>query len=265
MGILRLIMAYRKVLVGMLIVPISLNGCNAQETINPPSELTLVGNIDPASTSKLLAESRGPAKKLVVTSMGGEIESAITIGKLVRDKGLAVVVRGYCLSACAHFIFMSALEKSVEEYSIVGFHGTASARLELFKLAGRNDLAMDYSNLATLERSFYRDIGISDALLIDPLIKVSPVCYLVGTTSRPLPSGKSGLMTRTSFYIPTKQELGRFGSSRITGFWPTTPTELMAAASRLPQSARLTFRLEGSEQASAGQLPSVEECPVSFP
>ena len=265
MGIFRLIMAFRKFFGGMLLVSISLTGCNAQETITPPSDLTFVGTIDPASTSKLIGESRGPAKRLVITSMGGDIASAIIIGKLVREKGLAVIVRGYCLSACAHFIFMPASEKLVEDNSIVGFHGTASARLDLFKLARRNDLAIDYSDLANMEKRFYQETGINDRFLIYPLTKVSPVCYLVGTTSRPLPSGKSGVITRSSFYIPSKQELGRFGSSRISGFWPTTITELIAAASRLPQSARLTFRLAGSEETSGGQLQSVEECPVSFP
>jgi ATP-dependent protease ClpP protease subunit len=62
---------------------------------------------------------------LVITSTGGDVNYGIKLGNDVFDRKLNVVVRDYCISSCANYIFLAGNKKSIENNSIIGFHGTS--------------------------------------------------------------------------------------------------------------------------------------------
>lgn len=65
------------------------------------------------------------SRKIVVESEGGHALPAIAIGMYVREKGLDIEVEGYCLSACANYIFTAGKTKYVKKYSQIIYHGGA--------------------------------------------------------------------------------------------------------------------------------------------
>ena len=100
-------------------------------------EVVYSGPLDETSVPGILARLEPDTERLVITSPGGEIDASIDLGRAVRARNIEVVVRGYCFSGCAHFVFAPARRKRVEDNAIVGFHGTATARQELFARSGR--------------------------------------------------------------------------------------------------------------------------------
>lgn len=64
-------------------------------------------------------------KTIIVTSLGGDVKYGIYIGKDIYDRKLNVIVRDYCFSSCANYIFLAGKKKFIEKNSIIGFHGTS--------------------------------------------------------------------------------------------------------------------------------------------
>lgn len=196
---------------------------------------------------------------LEINSLGGEILPAISLGRYLYERRVAVEVTGACLSACAHFVFAPAREKRLREGSLVGFHGTALARYTLLSISGRSDLASGYRSIADAERAFYAQVGLNQSLLIIPLERISPACYIEDRTA-PLGSDLRGLIaTRTSFYVPSLSSLSSWGVRRIVGEWPSNEDELAAAVAKLPKHG-LSFTLDRPSGSQIVQLQALPQC-----
>jgi len=61
-------------------------------------------------------------KTLVVNASGGSVQAAAKVGRLVRQYGLDVVVRGECRAACAYFVAGAARRVVVEPGSSLVFN-----------------------------------------------------------------------------------------------------------------------------------------------
>lgn len=66
----------------------------------------------------------GGVTTLVIRSGGGYVESGISIGHLIADAGLTVVVDGYCVSSCANYIFTAASQRTIPPGAYVVWHGS---------------------------------------------------------------------------------------------------------------------------------------------
>lgn len=84
--------------------------------------LAFRGPILPGSYEEMKDMLDAQVRTLVVTSVGGEVEPAIRMGKLIWERKLNVVVQHYCLSSCANYLFLAGYKKIIKE-GIVGFHG----------------------------------------------------------------------------------------------------------------------------------------------
>lgn len=93
------------------------------------STLTLKGEINKNLFDYYKSKISKKIKKVVVTSLGGDIKYGIYIGNDIFDRKLDVIVRDYCLSSCANYIFLAGKNKIIENNSIVGFHGTSFSLL----------------------------------------------------------------------------------------------------------------------------------------
>ena len=59
-----------------------------------------------------------------VNSLGGEVLTAIKLGRIINERRIPVFISGICLSSCANYIVPAASKVIILENSYVGFHGT---------------------------------------------------------------------------------------------------------------------------------------------
>src|SRR5690606_11689594 len=89
-------------------------------------EITIEGTIQPSmfvAVKGFVDKSLVKPRKLIVTSPGGNIPTAMAIGKLIHHLEMDVEVRGYCASACANYMFPSGRNKVLSENSLIVYHG----------------------------------------------------------------------------------------------------------------------------------------------
>ncbi|MEI6897715.1 MAG: hypothetical protein V5786_09575 [Psychromonas sp.] len=75
---------------------------------------------------KAYAQSSVAPTLLIIKSRGGDPYAGMMMGRFIRDKKMRLRVRGYCLSACANYLFPAATVKYIENNAIVGFHQSLS-------------------------------------------------------------------------------------------------------------------------------------------
>lgn len=100
---------------------------------------------------------------LSINSGGGDVEAALEIGQLVRDRNLEVRVRTWCMSSCANYIFTSGTRKTIEPGAVVGWHGSPSHLYYLDRVgSGSKDPVIRQFNeaLARREAAFLRAMGV---------------------------------------------------------------------------------------------------------
>lgn len=127
-------------------------------------ELVFIGPITRASPARLReALAANVVSSIMIDSGGGDVEAALEIGALVRDRRLDVRVRGACLSSCANYIFPSGRKKLIMRGAIVAWHGS-SAHLhhQDTKGTGSSDPVIRQFNadLARKDAEFMRTIGV---------------------------------------------------------------------------------------------------------
>lgn len=95
-------------------------------------QVLLIGAIDESMSKafrEILAADPG-IRTVMVDSYGGNIESAMDIAALIRQRKLRLVVDGRCLSACANYLFPAAVSKLVLPGSVVAIHGLSTLYYE---------------------------------------------------------------------------------------------------------------------------------------
>ncbi|MEX5747671.1 hypothetical protein [Massilia sp. X63] len=113
--------------------------------------------------------------RLVITSVGGDVEVGLDLGEWASAKGLDVRVPAYCLSSCANYVFTAGARKIVAHDAIVGFHGGLSSAT--FKIEGDMkpvydamtkeaqsaflaDVKKDFQPTLERETTFFKRIGV---------------------------------------------------------------------------------------------------------
>jgi hypothetical protein len=90
-------------------------------------EVTITGKISPSlfvELTQIVQKSWITPSKLIISSGGGNMESAVAIGRLIKSLNMDVEVRGICASACANYIFPSGNYKYLGEGALVIYHGS---------------------------------------------------------------------------------------------------------------------------------------------
>lgn len=81
------------------------------------------GQINHSSAQVLVEHLRNGVKHLHISSIGGDAEAALYIGKEMRQVRASLTVTRFCYSSCANYLFLSAEKKVLETNAILGFHG----------------------------------------------------------------------------------------------------------------------------------------------
>ncbi len=93
------------------------------------STLVMKGHIERAEFARFSAQFDNRVRRLVVTSEGGVEFQALQIAEVLAQRGVDVYVLGYCLSACANFIFAGGRQRLLIGDAVVGYHGSEISEL----------------------------------------------------------------------------------------------------------------------------------------
>ncbi|MFG6447578.1 hypothetical protein ACG0Z6_04900 [Roseateles sp. BYS180W] len=88
------------------------------------------GVIDKAAANELAEISKnGGVEKIEFNSSGGLSSAGMDIGMLIAKNKYHISIKGYCISACANYIFPSGSKREI--YGIIAYHGGIEANLSL--------------------------------------------------------------------------------------------------------------------------------------
>jgi ATP-dependent protease ClpP protease subunit len=148
-------------------------GCSQQAPPAHPAEpqiaisgqrLLFVGEITRASAAVVRATvSANPVSGLTINSGGGDVEAALEIAGLIRDKQLDVEVEVWCLSSCANYIFPSGKTKTISTGAIVAWHGSPCHMhyLDTTARGSADPVIREYhAGLCKRESEFLRAMGV---------------------------------------------------------------------------------------------------------
>jgi hypothetical protein len=99
---------------------------------NGPQSLIIRGQID----AQLLEDAKAKfaampeLRRVQLRSPGGEVISAMELGREIYKRKLDVIVDGPCASSCANYLFIAGAQKSVVEGGALLMHGGSSFRPE---------------------------------------------------------------------------------------------------------------------------------------
>ncbi|CAM9460845.1 unnamed protein product, partial [Phaeothamnion confervicola] len=137
----------------------------------------IVGELNDASVAmaqRELAASSAP-RTLRIRSAGGRPEAAIRLADQLRTSDVTLVVDGYCLAACAQYLFMSAPRREVTEGSLVAFSNNVVAGAELLRTRGE-PVPAPLAQAESVDRGVYERWRIPAQALIDQFSGLTPIC-----------------------------------------------------------------------------------------
>lgn len=124
--------------------------------------LKFKGKITPAAYAVFDNYLANGGKSIVITSGGGDVSTSIRIARRLRSSEADLVVRDFCMSSCANYLFISAARKWLPKGAILGFHGAPILDLE----RGETDqnLPVGLREIYMSNENFLKDFGINRAL-----------------------------------------------------------------------------------------------------
>lgn len=127
-----------------------------------PSEAIFANDISVESVNEFIKiHANAPLRTLVIFSNGGDIGAGITLGEWVWDKKLDVIVRTICASSCANYVFPAGRNKTIENDSMVVWHGSMEQKrlrreLDLYEESKRVMLSGP-ENATNAQRELYEN------------------------------------------------------------------------------------------------------------
>jgi len=92
----------------------------------------------------------GTVNTLYIRSTGGHVNAAIWLGEMVRDAKLTVIVKDYCASSCANYVFTAGRSRVID--GVVMWHGSAEQKdLREFHLCGRQVSSLYGGKMPSIE------------------------------------------------------------------------------------------------------------------
>lgn len=228
--------------------------------------ITIAGSIDKNTIVELKAKIDARVRLIAIASAGGDFASDIAVGKFVRQNNLTVYVSKYCLAGCAQWIFVAANHRVIESNAIVSFHPTATALEITTSKSSDEKIRNFFYETSAKEKEYYREIGVPEILLVQPLAELNPTCYYVLKDKN---NDLVDVRVKVSYsaWIPSQDYMNKLGIS-FSGFWPSSG-EAFATALQTDQKFKPDAgfiwgeRLESpSTEKIAESLSTLEECAV---
>lgn len=193
------------------------------------------------STAEWFSTLPEEAKTLVIRSGGGNGQAAVDIAERLRAWESEIIVWDYCMSACAHFLFVGAARRIVPEPGVVGWHRSLpQTRFEALLLAD-SDLDDSFDPIVRHAFERYQQSGRSDipdavwravpASVRDSRVKYSDSrlriqrLYAQAAIDPAILSAYNVIYRRHPDFIDQSEESGYYG---LPSFWTPGETHLRA-------------------------------------
>lgn len=221
------------------------------------STVRFCGPLEFANVAKAIDAMGSGVTALAVTSPGGNPVAAIRLAEAANKRNLEIRIERACLSGCAHYLLAGGDHVTVAPGAAIGFHHTPTYILGAL-MARKQPDPERLVDAAAAEQSFYSKQGVDRALLIEPELALEPRCVGLGGTPP-----RSFVVTRMTFFVPTKAELERYrGGKALGGYWPSSAAEAGKNYERaLPVGPSRTFRF-GRPAFSKPQIASFAQPPL---
>ncbi|MYM32817.1 hypothetical protein GTP38_00435 [Duganella sp. FT94W] len=123
--------------------------------------LYFTGKLTETSASVIRTFIAEKGESIVIDSEGGDVLAGISVGKDLAASDVKVIVRNYCISSCANYIFLGAKRKRLMEGAVLGFHGAPKSTY-----AGvQSDVGRAIDGIAKESTEFFKSTGVDEALL----------------------------------------------------------------------------------------------------
>ncbi len=187
-----------------------------------PGDARFCGPLDQDALSKVEALIQGGVRRLVITSPGGREDFAMEIFDKLEAAHIALAFDKFCLSACAHFLFLPAINPHVMDNTLIGLHQTT---VSLAMLRARKDLpdhdrfvafALDDLNRIA---EFYDRHGLARSWLVEPTIRTVPTCVIANIDWSNPDHPILGYESEYDFWVPSREMIEKLGKGGFTGKW----------------------------------------------
>ena len=198
--------------------------------------LRISGRIEPGDAAVIQREMShlNVVPSVVISSPGGDAVESLIIARQIRRRKASVVVDGYCLSACAQYIFVAGVKKVIRPNAIVGFHGTPTSMYQNLKNSPLSKKSRLFRKSAENEQQFYKQIGVDQVLLSLSVQALEPKCVVQIAHTSQDEVKHYGVVTAYSAYVPDKETLNLLGVNDISGELPHDQQQLVSLVSLLP-------------------------------
>lgn len=206
------------------------------------------GNLTNQAVDSILRNLRShpTVSMLQITSPGGQADAGLRLGRYVHDHDIEVSVLGYCMSACAQYVFLPAARRQLNADGLVVFHSTPSFIRHLLKQTDQLREGPGFDRPSQMEFDFYKEIGIDPLTLNIGLQGLQPVCVGV-IKDRPLHDPNRIFATMIyPGYVLSEQALRKLGVRGSLGAWPASLQEVRERLRHLPFSSRMILNYVAS-------------------
>ena len=156
----------------------------------------------------------------VIRSTGGYPAPAMRIADALLEKDATVVIRDYCLSACANYIFVAARRTHILKNSIVAWHGgppLAGDRCARY-LEGHDALGSNRENICkvlALHKTFFQKRGIEPGFIYNPPTPYTRMMFNILKNPGSRSKGLSPGLTSKIFWMWSPRSYGESFKDRI--------------------------------------------------
>jgi ATP-dependent protease ClpP protease subunit len=137
-----------------------------------PNDIIIDGEIDSSTLAEFnaLARKTGGWGIVMLNSPGGDLDSAIAIGRIVRAQNLETDVPNWatCASACI-FILCAGVDRSA--FGRIGIHRPHYSN-DYFAGLGPEEARKKYEQLESMTRDYLHEVGMPDSLFVS-MMRVS--------------------------------------------------------------------------------------------
>lgn len=238
----------------IVLAAILIGSCSPQ-TASEGDTLKIEGRINPDLLPHIENLPKS-IRKIEITSQGGDTLTAISISRIIRERNYELIVKKYCLSACAQWLMPSAKSLTVETGAVVAFHQTSTFIMGILIQSDADDEVGEYAGLASEELSFYTEIGVPSLMLTRPFELKEPICFV---RSKDTEMGYAAVATSFGSFVFKNETYQELTGQRISGRWAETPEELVISMKKnIPESVSMSIipeTLVGFEESEKLPIP----------
>lgn len=127
--------------------------------------LVIIGSIDTVFVQRIKAAYQiAPRNQAIttfeITSLGGDIEAAISLGEFIFKHQLSVYIPEVCLSSCANYLFTAGKDIILSSNAVLGWHGGAQQK----NLTTNNPDHKIFKKIQDKELAFFQLINVDQKI-----------------------------------------------------------------------------------------------------